>query len=380
MGKELKEIMMDMYHLILTRTTMRKFAKMLGMDKKKIIKGLTSQCKNEMKLDVFLQIVYALYENSTDRRERMNIFILESKTPLNIRKGLCFAHVCGEYEVINQLLEKHKENIKVVKYLVVYNLYNRRSQNELKGQELLDEIERIQISSDSECQTILNLLYMVAMYDQDNIQATAPYEKLAYKNLQEIEQVFIKDCLTMQYKERLAYQYLLNNDIEEARKICYDIINSSLEIPIIKSTAKGCLGETFIYECPLTAEKHISEALAWLEEIKVPKKSQKYFAFKTTLAHVYLENDFNLDKIDFNYIHANEEAHFEYVHGDREKGLSIFKGLKEKGFTSHQLYTYSKVTNDIEGLHEALLAFQRSGNIFYSEGVKRILMKEEVTI
>ncbi|WP_229192495.1 AimR family lysis-lysogeny pheromone receptor [Bacillus cereus] len=373
-------MMMDMYHLILSKTTMRKFANMLGMDRKKIIKGLTNQSKTEMKLDVFLKIVYALFENCIERRKRMNIFILESKTPLNIRKGLCFAHVCGEYEIINQLVEKHKENTQVAKYLMIYNLYNQRNQNSLKGQDLINEIESSQISSDPECQTILNLLYMVAMYDEDNIKATVPYEKLAFKNLQEIEQVFIKDCLIMQYKERLAYQYLLNNDIEDARQTCYDIINSELEVPILKSTAKGCLGETYMYECPLTTERHILEAISSLEEIKVPKKSQKYFAFKTTLAHLYLEYKFNLDKIDFNYIHENEEAHFEYVHGDREKGLSMFKILKEKGFTSHQLYTYSKVTNDFVGLREALLEFQRSGNIFYSEGVKRILMKEEVVI
>lgn len=369
-----------MHDLILAKMSMRKFAKMLGMDRKKIIKGLTGQSKTEMKLDVYLKIVYALYEDEASRRKRMNLFILEAKTPLNIRKGVCFAHVCGEYSVIKELVSKHAENVHVAKYLKVYDIYNQRSENKLKGQELIDKIEESAICSDPECQTLMNLIYMVAMYDQDNAKATAPYAKLAYKNLQEIEQKFIQDCLTIQYNERIAYQYLLNNDIEEAREKCYEIINCELQVPILKATAKGCLGESYIYECPLTAEKHITEALSWLEEIKVPKQSQKFFAFKTTLAHLYLEYNFNIDKIDFNYIHVNEEALYECLHGNREKGLSMFKSLKEKGFTAHQLFAYSKVTNDLEGLRAALISFQRNGNIFYSEGVKRILMKEEVTI
>lgn len=380
MQSELQTIKDEMHELILAKMSMRKFAKMLGIDRKKIIKGLTGQSKTEMKLDVFLKIVYALYEDHSSRRKRMNLFILEAKTPLNIRKGVCFAHVCGEYSIITQLVDMHKENAQVEKYLKVYDIYNQRSENKLKGQELIDKIEESAISSDPECQTLMNLIYMVAMYDQDNAKATAPYATLVYKNLQEIEQKFIQDCLTIQYNERMAYQYLLNNDINEAREKCYDIINCELEVPILKATAKGCLGETYIYECPLTAEKHIIEALSWIEEIKVPKQSQKFFAFKTTLAHVYLEYNFNIDKIDFNYIHENEEALYECLHGDREKGLAMFKSLEEKGFTSHQLFAYSKATNDLEGLRAALLSFQRSGNIFYSEGVKRILMKEEVTI
>ncbi|CCW08220.1 hypothetical protein BK784_06165 [Bacillus thuringiensis serovar medellin] len=380
MDNELQKIMTDMHDLILAKMSMRKFAKMLGMDRKKIIKGLTGQSKTEMKLDVYLKIVYALYEDEASRRKRMNLFILEAKTPLNIRKGVCFAHVCGEYSVIKELVSKHAENVHVAKYLKVYDIYNQRSENKLKGQELIDKIEESAICSDPECQTLMNLIYMVAMYDQDNAKATAPYAKLAYKNLQEIEQKFIQDCLTIQYNERIAYQYLLNNDIEEAREKCYEIINCELQVPILKATAKGCLGESYIYECPLTAEKHITEALSWLEEIKVPKQSQKFFAFKTTLAHLYLEYNFNIDKIDFNYIHVNEEALYECLHGNREKGLSMFKSLKEKGFTAHQLFAYSKVTNDLEGLRAALISFQRNGNIFYSEGVKRILMKEEVTI
>ncbi|PEO56915.1 hypothetical protein COI63_24835 [Bacillus toyonensis] len=380
MENELQKILTDMHDLILAKMSMRKFAKMLGMDRKKIIKGLTGQSKTEMKLDVFLKIVYALYEDEVARRKRMNLFILEAKTPLNIKKGVCFAHVCGEYSVINELVSKHAKNVHVDKYLKVYDIYNQRSENKLKGQELIDKIEESAICSDPECQTLMNLIYMVAMYDQDNAKATAPYAKLAYKNLQEIEQKFIQGCLTIQYNERIAYQYLLNNDIKEAREKCYEIINCELQVPILKATAKGCLGESYIYECPLTAEKHITEALSWLEEIKVPKQSQKFFAFKTTLAHLYLEYNFNIDKIDFNYIHVNEEALYECLHGNREKGLSMFKSLKEKGFTSHQLFAYSKVTNDLEGLRASLISFQRDGNIFYSEGVKRILMKEEVTI
>ncbi|MEK4503836.1 hypothetical protein [Bacillus sp. FSL R12-0069] len=88
----------------------------------------------------------------------------------------------------------------------------------------------------------------------------------------------------------------------------------------------------------------------------------------------------NLHKIDFDYIHIGEHAHYECLHGDREKGLAMYKILEQNGFSAHQLYSYSKVIGDIQGLKEALISFERSGNLFYARGVKQALLKSEVNL
>ncbi|PEK69601.1 AimR family lysis-lysogeny pheromone receptor [Bacillus pseudomycoides] len=376
----MKDLMDELSQIISAKYTLRKIAKLSGVGRKSITRGLECKNKYEMKLDSFLKLAQILYENSEIRRQKINIFIRLVRSPLNIRKALCYSHVSGEYETIDLLIENHADNESVNQYLTVYDLFNQRNKNLLKGDQIIEKINESKIPSNPECQALLHLLYMVAMYDEDDSNAVAPFAKEAEKLINEIEQKYIKDCLYMQYNERLAYKYLLNDEINKCRIVCESILNSNMDIPMIKAVATGCLGESYIYENPLLAESHIESALSILEDISVPRKSQKFFAFKTTLAHLYIENNFNLHKIDFNYIHDGELAHYECLYGDREKGLAIYRILEQNDFSAYQLYSYSKVMEDIEGLRKALIAFERSGNLFYARGVKQALMKDEVNL
>lgn len=376
----MNDLMNELSQLINEKYTLRKIAKLSGVSRKSITRALECKNKYEMKLDSFLKITQIIYENSELRRQKINTFVLLVTSPLNIRKALCYSHVSGEYEIIDKLIKKHRNNKSVNQYLTVYDLFNQRNKNLLRGEQIIEKVKESKIPSDSECQALLYLLYMVAMYDEDDSNAVAPFAKEAEGFIEEIEQKYIKDCLYMQYKERIAYTYLLSDQLDECRKVCKSILNSEMNIPMIKAVAKGCLGESYIYENPLVAESNIESAFRMLEDINVPRKSQKFFAFKTTLAHLYLENDFHIHKIDFNYIHDGELAHYECLYGDKEKGLEIYRKLEENGFSAHQLYSYSKVTEDLEGLKRALIAFERSGNLFYARGVKKALMKDEVNL
>ncbi|MBG9530798.1 prophage helix-turn-helix protein [Bacillus thuringiensis] len=376
----MKELMDELSRLINEKYTLRKFSKISGVSRKSITRALKCENKYEMKLDSFLKVVQVLFENYEIRRRKINSFVLLVNSPLNIRKALCYAHVSGEYELIDKLVERHNNNESINQYLTVYDLFNQRNKNKLKGEKIIEEIKKSKISSDPECQVVLNLLYMVAMYDEDDSNAVAPFAKEVERLINNVEQKYIKDCLYMQYKERIAYKYLSSDELDECRKICNSILNSEMEIPMIKAVAQGCLGESYLYENPLLAETHIECALKFLENINVPRKSQKFFAFKTTLAHLYIENNFNIHKIDFDYLHDGESAHYECLYGDREKGLAKYAILEQNGFSAHQLYSYSKVIGDMEGLRKALIKFERSGNLFYARGVKKALMKDEVNL
>lgn len=376
----MKHLMDEISQKINEKYTLRKIAKLSGVSREKITRAIECKNKYEMKLDSFLKVVSILYDNLEVRRQKINTFILLIKSPLNIRKALCYSHVSGDYEIIDVLIKKHINTDSVSQYLLIYDLFNRRNKNEIKGQKIVDEIKDLKLSSNAECQALSNLLYTVAMYDEDESNAVAPFAKDAEKSIKDIKQTYIKEHLYMQYKERLAYIYLLSDKIDKCREVCESILKSDLEIPMIKAVAKGCLGESYIYEDPLRAEMHMESALELLDNIHVPRKSQKYFAFKTTLAHLYIENNFNLHKIDFDYIHIGEHAHYECLHGDREKGLAMYKILEQNGFSAHQLYSYSKVIGDIQGLKEALISFERSGNLFYARGVKQALLKSEVNL
>ena len=131
---------------------------------------------------------------------------------------------------------------------------------------------------------------------------------------------YIKKYLDLHHKERLAYIRLLSNKLEEAREIADEILNSPLDIPIAKSTALCCKGESYIFSDVLQAESYILSALLLLEEANVSKNSYKYKAYKTTLVFIYIEFGFNLDKIAFDNLKEEEElAYYEGKFGCEKK-------------------------------------------------------------
>lgn len=377
----MENLMNELSGMILKKYTMRKIAELSTVSRKTIKRALECENKYEMKFDSYLKIINVICERSEDKREMINKFIYLISSPLNIRKSFCYLLVSGEYELIDFLIDKHKADSRVSNYIALFNLLNQRNKNVIRGEQVINEISNLRISSnDNECGALLNLLYMIAMYDEDNNNAVIHFGNEAEKCIKNVEQEYIQDILYLLYKERIAYVYLLSDEIDKCRELCKSVIDSEFDVPMVKAILTGCLGESYIYENPLVSEQHIVKALSMLEDIHVPKKAQKFFAFKTTLAFMYVENNFNLRKIDFNYIHDTELAHYECLYGDREKGLEIFKVLEQNGFSAHQLYAYSKVIGDLEGLRKALIAFERSGNLFYAKGVKQALMKDEVGI
>ncbi|MES1053915.1 helix-turn-helix transcriptional regulator [Bacillus thuringiensis] len=363
----------------------------------------------EIKFEVLLKLVKYLCDDEKEQFQCIEDYILNVSGNLNLEKVMCFCHVMGEYELLEQLIFKHEENIEVKKYITFYKIQNKRNKNEMRGQRLLDELYKHNISAYPECQVLSNILKMESMYDKQNYHAIVPFADIVRVELDKIgkededkikntdgvqdyvshepkkrkgkvDRTYIKECLEMKFKERLAYIYLMRNDLVNCRKVCKEILSSKLDIMMVKATAWCCFGESFTFESLEKASKFIKKAISICKKLSVPQKAQKYIAFTSTLAHLHIENNYRLEDIDLESIHKSEKAYYECLYGNWQLGMKLYDEIRRKGFTSFQMYSYSKIMNDIIGLKKALELFELSGNIFYSQYVKRLLMKEEVKV
>lgn len=344
-----------------------------------VITDAVSGKTSEMKFDNFLPVVSVLFENMEERKEIINEFIMLCMGDLNIRKALCYCQGIGEYETIDKIIKKHKNHKKLQKYFKIYQLYNFRNTNKIRGQAMIDKMDEISFSNDSEIQVLVNMLYSFSMYDIFNYRAMLPYTDKVEKNLNELNKGFIKSCLEMHYNDRIAYINLFNEDVKACRKKCEEILNSDIEVPVIKATALCCLGESFLFTDVLKAEKYLLESIKYLDDNGISKNGRKYRSFQSTLAFLYIDNGFNLDKIDFTCIDLSEIAYYEGLYGDKEKALKMFEELsKERKFVSpFIMYYISRINNDILGSKEALKRFERVGNYHYANAVKRVLASIE---
>ncbi|AJG94274.1 helix-turn-helix domain-containing protein [Bacillus tropicus] len=367
--------------------SVRKIAKEINVSRTTISNGLDFKT-GEMKFDVYEKLVHHVYKDPLKQINMIRSFIENCSTSMNVRKALSYSQVAGEYKVMESLIKRYSEKTKdkelkkvqndVRKYLSVYNLYNYRNMDRKRGQELLDIIYETRVSSDSECQALLNTLLMAAEYDKQRYSAMSSYAEAAEAYIAKMDNGYVKDCLRMQYLERIAYTQLHANEVDKCRATCHEIINSELNFTVVKATAYCCLGESYIFENPLMAEKYILKAIQCLEGTGSPKGTQKYSSFKTTLAFLYIEFGFNLSNIDFDFISDGDLAYYECLYGDKQNGYRIFERLKEKGLSAFQMYYLSRIENDTMMARKSLEEFEKTGSLIYAQLPKRILITEGV--
>ncbi|HDR7203931.1 TPA: hypothetical protein QCW56_002483 [Bacillus cereus] len=356
----------------------------IGISNMTLSNGLNG--KFEMKFENFLNLLSEVYDSPREIRLKIKKFAMKCTSDLNLKKSLFYCQAAGEYDTLQYLIRKHKNNSNLTKYIDVYELFNLRNRNEARGQELINLINNLSATKDVDCKILKEMLLAVCMYDKGNYSAMLPYTENAKNELPKVKNSFIKQCMEFYFYERQAYVQLLNNNLAESRKIANKVVESNFNALITKATALCCLGESFIFSDSsdlLKAEKFILEALDLLSEVSSAQQTRKYKSFHTTLAFLYIENGFNLNKIDFSNIDKAEIAFYEAKYGDRKIAIKILNELLEENgsLTGFQwyYYAYARPEKRIEYLNKALLELAKNGNIYYMQAVREALTKEQVS-
>ncbi|MEH7150261.1 AimR family lysis-lysogeny pheromone receptor [Bacillus thuringiensis] len=352
----------------------RPLAKKVGVDRTVITDGIVTCKTAEMKLDTFMKIMDVVYENLEERQEVIRSFIKIAQNELNIRKSLVYYQGTGEYELIADLVKIHTGTRHLNKYVRVYQLFNKRNKNEKKGQPLIDEMDEQLFSNEGEIQVVINILYALSMHDTFNIRAMNPYMDKVEKNLIEVCDEFITQWLTMFFDERMAYVNLFDDKLELCRQKCEKLLQEAKNVPLIYATGLCCIGESYMFEDQILAEKWIADSINYLDQHGVSRDSRKYIAFNTTLNFLYIEFGFNLDKINFDYIDTSELGYYIGLYKDKKKGLKmIYNLVEERGSSPFTDYYIARINEDLEGLERALIRFERVANYHYAKAVRRTI-------
>ncbi|MGR6004865.1 AimR family lysis-lysogeny pheromone receptor [Bacillus cereus] len=356
----------------------------IGISSMTLSNGLNG--KFEMKFENFLNLLSEVYDSPREIRLKIKKFAMKCTSDLNLKKALFYCQVAGEYDALQYLIRKYKNNSNLKKYIDVYELFNLRNRNEARGQELIDLINNLVATKDADCKILKEMLLAVCMYDKGNYSAMLPYTENAKNALPKVTNSFIKQCMEFYFYERQAYVQLLNNNLAESRKIANKVVEANFNALITKATALCRLGESFIFSDSsglLKAEKFILEAIDLLSEVSSTQQTRKYKAFHTTLAFLYIENGFNLNKIDFSKIDKAEIAFYEAKYGDRKIAIKLLNELLEENgsLTGFQwyYYAYARPEKRIEYLNKALLELAKNGNIYYMQAIREALTKEQVS-
>ncbi|OSM09664.1 hypothetical protein BTH38_29235 [Bacillus toyonensis] len=379
----MKKLMKEVRDFIDSNNMVRNdLATKIGISNTTLGNGLNG--KFEMKFENFLKLLNEVYDNQKEIRLKTKKFAMKCTSDLNVKKSLFYCQAAGEYDAIQYLIRKYKENENLQRYIEVYELFNKRNRNEARGQELSNLVNKLTQIEDVDRQILIELLLTVCMYDHGNYSAMLPHADKAKRALPKVKNEFIKQCVELYFYERQAYIQLLNNNVSESRRIANKVVESSFNALITKATAICCIGESYIFSGEiLKAEEYILESISLLKDVSSAQKTRKYKSFHTTLAFLYIEHNFNIDKIDFTKIDKAEIAFFEAKYGDRKTAIKLLNELLEENgnLTGFQwyYYAYARPEKRIEYLNNSLLELAKNGNIYYMQAVREALTKEQVS-
>lgn len=299
--------------------------------------------------------------------------------PGNKRMTMYYLLSHGELNILNELIESEKKS-KHHEWATICELICLRYQGELSGDELLKEYQEKTESFKTntlEMDILRGIVLLHIRYDQKNYKSMVRLSKELHQKSEDLKDGYTKDFLKFKIQEAIIYGLLTCSEIEELRRVCYEIINdeySEKYFPIFRATAYGVLGESYVFT-------NYSKSLACLQEAiriidKGPKEQMNKRRNMILNTIDFLKIHWKVDLHNINPVEKVESAYLEIQKGNNEKAIQILNEiLNEQGYLSAFGLTYLGIAkgNDQEILCKALDLFERNSNIFYSYLPKKYL-------
>ncbi|PEM10730.1 AimR family lysis-lysogeny pheromone receptor [Bacillus wiedmannii] len=319
-----------------------------------------------------------LYEpdNINFRRESL-LKAFGYMSPNNERLGLEVLNMYGEYELQKILIAKiinnndTNKNARLNKKIAeVYQLLSLRNEgfiNKHEFFEAVDEFRKSKKISTNELKIISDFALIYSHLDFNDHKMVLKYTKQLMPYIEEIKKGTSKTSFTLRAKEMLATSSHHANDLEQARKYCFEIINEPLnKYECMKALAYCILGETYILEDYSIAKHYFEQGIVTLEKPTNRKCIVRKKAIENTLN--FLKIYWRKDLKNINPTDKAEEAFLYAVTNREEEALFLLDELeRENGMLSPiQKYYKGLATGDKKHFEESIADFEKLGDFFYS--------------
>ncbi|MDA1581989.1 AimR family lysis-lysogeny pheromone receptor [Bacillus cereus group sp. TH228LC] len=298
-------------------------------------------------------------------------------SPNNERLGLEVLNMYGEFELQKILITKilnnndTNKNARLNKKMAeVYQLLSLRNEgfiNKHEFFEAVDEFRKSKKISTNELKIISDFALIYSHLDFNDHKMVMKYTKQLTPYIEEIKKDTLKISFTLRAKEMLATSSHHANELEQARKYCFEIINEpSNKYECMKALAYCILGETYIFEDYSIAKYYFEQGTSTLENPTNRKCIVRKKAIENTLnfLKIYwrkdLKNIIPTDKAEKAFLYA--------VTNRKEEALLLLDELeRENGMLSPiQKYYKGLATGDKKYFEESIADFEKLGDFFYS--------------
>ncbi|PFD43741.1 hypothetical protein CN293_28455 [Bacillus cereus] len=363
------------------RRSQGNLAKEMGVAGGTLSKNLTG--KTQFGFWTLVKLLNILYDDINKRQEMLYTFCSVTTSKINLRMAMEYANAKGDLRLLKLVVDSEKKSSLAMnrEWAYAYELVWMRSSGILQGKALLDELEerkKRKIIKTEEVKVLYGILTFYTMYDLEKFNSLFDYAEVMQPNIELITDEFIRSAYSGRIKEGLAYAYLMQDKVDQARELCHEILNLEDDkdcFALLRASALGYLAESYTFESYDRASWYVNKALETLDSCHVERAKKRRENVYNTFAFIKLVNKQGLDNIKI--YHAAEEAFFEIVKGNNQKAVEILIELeKNKGFLTPMQYCYLGIAkNDVTLIENSIMQFECEGNRFYSKFPKNMLVK-----
>lgn len=356
---------------------------------------VNSYFKKQGKFD-FMHLVDALKlykpKNVDFRRECIKECI-PTLSHKNLKLALEVLDMFGEYDlqdlVIQRIMsfktnknkseeEKKKGNSKTVRInlnlVPLYKTLRERSENTTTPKRFFEKVDKMrknQKYSDNELVIISVLNTIYSFFDLGNYKMVNEHIQQLLPDILGIKCHTLRDSLLLRIKEMKVFVALHENNLDESRELCFEIINDQSNCYVSTKAVAYCkIGESYVFSDYQNAKEYMEKSLNIIG-VPVNKKLEvRREKVLNTLLFLRIYHEKDLHTINPENLDDAEKAFLYVKLGENQKAIKILQALQNTNgyLSSFQLYYMGLAVGGEEGkkyLEMSIESFSKSGDYFY---------------
>ncbi|ACK63767.1 TPA: AimR family lysis-lysogeny pheromone receptor [Bacillus cereus] len=356
---------------------------------------VNSYFKKQGKFD-FMHLVDALKlykpKNVDFRRECIKECI-PTLSHKNLKLALEVLDMFGEYDlqdlVIQRIMsfktnknkseeEKKKGNSKTVRInlnlVPLYKTLRERSKNTTTPKRFFEKVDKMrknQKYSDNELVIISVLNTIYSFFDLGNYKMVNEHIQQLLPDILGIKCHTLRDSLLLRIKEMEVFVALHENNLDESRELCFEIINDQSNCYVSTKAVAYCkIGESYVFSDYQNAKEYMEKSLNIIG-VPVNKKLEvRREKVLNTLLFLRIYHEKDLHTINPENLDDAEKAFLYVKLGENQKAIKILQALQNTNgyLSSFQLYYMGLAVGGEEGkkyLEMSIESFSKSGDYFY---------------
>ncbi|MEW4213411.1 AimR family lysis-lysogeny pheromone receptor [Bacillus thuringiensis] len=356
---------------------------------------VNSYFKKQGKFD-FMHLVDALKlykpKNVDYRRECIKECI-PTLSHKNLKLALEVLDMFGEYDlqdlVIQRIMsfktnknkseeEKKQGNSKTVRInlnlVPLYKTLRERSENATTPKRFFEKVDKMrknQKYSDNELVIISVLNTIYSFFDLGNYKMVNEHIQQLLPDILGIKCHTLRDSLLLRIKEMEVFVALHENNLDESRELCFEIINDQSNCYVSTKAVAYCkIGESYVFSDYQNAKEYMEKSLNIIG-VPVNKKLEvRREKVLNTLLFLRIYHEKDLHTINPENLDDAEKAFLYVKLGENQKAIKILQALQNTNgyLSSFQLYYMGLAVGGEEGkkyLEMSIESFSKSGDYFY---------------